>query len=248
MPTNSRLEQPKQEDKPRKRNKAGASESGPKKSSGPPSHAAQSELLDYYRQRLDEIEKERGEFMDKLEVFDGSRGLHHQLRVELAKRDTEIRDLQQALSDAHIFLFEEREKVLRLAAENDELRVRELEDRKRIQHLLALTQPVGQEVTYFRSAKPEKVHRNAPVSAESHENRPLSSSRLSQEPHVLRTIYMPSENVDALKSIIDSLRTQLIEQDKLHQDRYRALMEDRCIKAIEQAQRDEKHQKAIQCP
>ncbi len=51
-------------------------------------------------------------------------------------------------------------KVLKLSAENDELRIQELEDRKRIQHLLALTQPVSQEVTYFRDCRPGKISRN----------------------------------------------------------------------------------------
>ena len=39
----------------------------------------------------------------------------------------------QALSDAHAFLFEERQRLLALQAENDELRLQEIEDRKRIQ-------------------------------------------------------------------------------------------------------------------
>ena len=43
-------------------------------------------------------------------------------------------------------LFDEREQVLKLQAENDQLLIQEMEDRKRIQHLLALTQPVTQEV------------------------------------------------------------------------------------------------------
>jgi coiled-coil domain-containing protein 77 len=43
----------------------------------------------------------------------------------------------QALSDAHAFLFDERQRLLSLQAENDELRLQELEDRKRIQQLLS---------------------------------------------------------------------------------------------------------------
>ena len=41
----------------------------------------------------------------------------------------------QALSDAHAFLFEERQRLLALQAENDELRLQEIEDRKRIQQV-----------------------------------------------------------------------------------------------------------------
>ncbi len=35
--------------------------------------------------------------------------------------------------------------------------LQELEDRKRIQHLLALTQPIEQEITYHRDAKPDTL-------------------------------------------------------------------------------------------
>lgn len=59
----------------------------------------------------------------------------------------------QALSDAQAFLFEERQRLLALQAENDELKLQELQDRKRIQHLLAMTQPLEQEITYIRSVK-----------------------------------------------------------------------------------------------
>ena len=48
-----------------------------------------------------------------------------------------------------VYLFQERENVLRLYAENDRLKIRELEDRKKIQHLLSLTRPTDSEITYF---------------------------------------------------------------------------------------------------
>ena len=38
-----------------------------------------------------------------------------------------------------------------------DLRIREAQDRKRIQHLLAVTQPVSHEVTFFRDRPPFKV-------------------------------------------------------------------------------------------
>ncbi len=50
-------------------------------------------------------------------------------------------------------------QLLRLQAENDSLKIQEIEDRRRIQHLLALTQPVTQEVTFFRDCRPERMTR-----------------------------------------------------------------------------------------
>eukprot|EP00891_Asterochloris_glomerata_P001720 jgi/Astpho2/1720/fgenesh1_pm.00032_%23_20_t len=57
----------------------------------------------------------------------------------------------QALSDAHTYLFEERERLLQLQAAHDDLKLQEVEDRRRIQHLLALHSPMEQEITYSRS-------------------------------------------------------------------------------------------------
>lgn len=68
----------------------------------------------------------------------------------MRQREQEISELQRALSDMQVYLFQEREQVLRLYSENDRLRIREVEDRQRIQHLLTLTEPApGGETTYF---------------------------------------------------------------------------------------------------
>ena len=55
--------------------------------------------------------------------------------------------------------------------------VQELEDRKRIQHLLALTQPVTQEVTYFRDCRPHSITRaTVPLTSTATTQRPTSAS------------------------------------------------------------------------
>ena len=56
-----------------------------------------------------------------------------------------------------VFLFQEREHVLRLYAENDRLKIKELEDRKTIQHLLSLAFPLSAETTYFLNDNAAKV-------------------------------------------------------------------------------------------
>lgn len=106
-----------------------------------------------------------------------------QARWQYLRAESEIEDLQAALSDAKVALFDERERAVGLAGENDTLKLQEVpppassqgdassciigtshrgrreragrnaaagaqvEDRSRIQQLLALTQPVTDEVT-----------------------------------------------------------------------------------------------------
>ena len=83
----------------------------------------------------------------------------HRAKWDIRVKEEEIAELQRGLSDANIYLFDEREQVLKLQAENDQLKVQEMEDRRRIQHLLSLTQPVTQEVTFYRDARPSKMTR-----------------------------------------------------------------------------------------
>ncbi|KAK6318517.1 hypothetical protein J4Q44_G00118080 [Coregonus suidteri] len=81
----------------------------------------------------------------------------HKLQWEVHQHKGEISELQKALSDMQVYLFQEREQALRLYAKNDRLKIRELEDRKKIQHLLALVGPDAGEITYFHRDPPHKV-------------------------------------------------------------------------------------------
>ena len=48
----------------------------------------------------------------------------HKLQWDTCKREDEIAQLQNALSDMQVYLFQEREQSLRLYAENDRLKIR----------------------------------------------------------------------------------------------------------------------------
>lgn len=256
----------------------------------------------------DAFERERVDFLQRLDEMSGNSSAKHSLKWDLHKKDEQVMDLQKALSDAHVFLYEERAQVLKLTAENDRLKIQELEDRQRLEHLLALTQPINQEVTYFRECRPEKLSRNypgarddiyagqkdmstieaaldsprrqvlntsgqaVPISNNSNLSM-LSGGNQSQFGNtsmrastarktggaavsarragaggaggkggaaalrpVVRTIYLPNENIDILKQIIASLRSQLTEQHTLFEQRIQALQEDRAIREQETAE------------
>ena len=58
-----------------------------------------------------------------LDEYEKSYEQQHQLDCETRQRDSEIGELQKALSDMQVFLFKEREQVLKLYAENDGFKV-----------------------------------------------------------------------------------------------------------------------------
>ena len=90
-------------------------------------------LLEYYRARVAQFEKEREELLLKLDACSVSFQEAHRTSWEMKKKEEEVKELQKALSDAHTYVFDERERFLKLQAENDELKLQEVEDRKRIQ-------------------------------------------------------------------------------------------------------------------
>ncbi len=114
-----------------------------------------------------------------------------------------------------------RVQVLKLQAENEQLRIQEVEDRRRIQHLLALTQPVSQEVTFFRDCRPEQLTRqHGGSSAGQTQQRGKQPARASTS-RVLRTVYLPSDRADALALKLDALQRQLASEQQAAEDRKR---------------------------
>ncbi|XP_071492109.1 coiled-coil domain-containing protein 77-like [Diadema antillarum] len=115
------------------------------------------ELLEYYRKKIAEFDSEHQDMLQKLDQYRTTYEQQHKMQWEMRQREEEIAELQKALSDMQVYLFQEREQVLRLYAENDRLKLRELEDRKRIHHLLALNGPGEPEVTYFHKEPPARA-------------------------------------------------------------------------------------------
>eukprot|EP00039_Didymoeca_costata_P021041 m.343214 g.343214 ORF g.343214 m.343214 type:complete len:471 (+) comp22528_c0_seq1:246-1658(+) len=193
-----------------------------------PSH----ELLDYYREKISEFDAEQEEMIQKLEKYKATFDSHHQQSWNLSQRDEEVRQLQQALSDMQMYLFQERDHVLRLYAENDRLKIQEFEDRKKIQQLLGLTQPVEEEVTYFREDEDISL-----VGARGQAAKILSKTK-NQNERKLQNIrdlveLRKPEKVESLVLTIEALQAQIEENAKLAKDKEEALLEDRRVREEE---------------
>eukprot|EP00958_Prasinococcus_capsulatus_P016212 scaffold1786_cov398-Prasinococcus_capsulatus_cf.AAC.3 len=197
------------------------------------------DLLLYYRDRAVRVEEDRHEALQALETLAVKQEDLHRAEWEAAQRATEVKELQKALSDAHAFLYEERERLLKLQAENDELKIREVGDRQRIQHLLKLTQPTLHESLYPRttSSIPKPVgNQSTGVSRPSASG--LKAMRAEASPpwaqqdaedsgRVLRDVYLPTEKADSLQLKVESLQSQLSETRSFMQERVGALLKDR---------------------
>ncbi|XP_008285322.1 coiled-coil domain-containing protein 77 isoform X2 [Stegastes partitus] len=221
------------------------------------------ELLEFYRQKIAQYDSEQEELLQMLEKYKGITEDQHKLQWEVRQREGEIAELQNALSDMQVYLFQEREQSLRLYAENDRLKIRELEDRKKIQHLLALVGPDAGEITYFHREPPHKVT----ITQKKPESR--WDENLSLRPTKLRPAATRKEGSRRTKSAegvngesleqyksdnqtlllqVEALQAQMEEQARLAKEQLESLMEDRRIKTEEaqaQRQRDQERITAL---
>ncbi|NWT69556.1 CCD77 protein, partial [Prunella himalayana] len=196
-----------------------------------PSH----ELLEYYRRKIADFDEEHEELVKRLEKYKQTYEEQHQLHWEVRQLEEEIAELQKALSDMQVYLFQEKEQVLRLYSENDRLKLRELEDRKKIQQLLALLGADEGEIAYF--------HREPPHKASTEKS---TSKATKGEKSGISERYQKDE--DTLLLQVKALQAQIEEQARLTKEQVEALLEDRRIQMEEaevRHQRDQDKLKAI---
>ncbi|XP_071960534.1 coiled-coil domain-containing protein 77-like [Antedon mediterranea] len=225
------------------------------------------ELLEYYRRKIAEFDDEHEQMLNKLDEYKITYEQQHKMQWELKQREDEIAELQQALSDMQVFLFQEREHVLRLYSENDRLKIREIEDRKKIQHLLSLGTNGGPEVTYFHKEPPSKVvvPQRRP---QSHHPYTSEGERLSLAGQLGATIKSRKDDytivaskskgkskgqtnqnsegpdVEILALQVNALQAQLEEQTRASRDQISTLLDDRQVRADEMqtvTERDRHH-------
>ncbi|XP_077979112.1 coiled-coil domain-containing protein 77-like [Glandiceps talaboti] len=211
------------------------------------------ELLEYYRKKIAEFDGEHEEMINKLDNYKLTYEQQHQLQWELRQREEEIAELQKALSDMQVYLFQEREHVLRLYSENDRLKIRELEDRKKIQHLLALAGSGSDEVTYFHKEPPSKAviaqkhpvkkHPYTPAddvnmyNLKSHGSK--KDSNIEKAARKAKGKSSPGESTQAMRDNetlvlqVEALQAQLEEQTKVAKEQVDALLEDRRVRVDE---------------
>ncbi|XP_010343331.3 coiled-coil domain-containing protein 77 isoform X3 [Saimiri boliviensis] len=200
------------------------------------------ELFEYYQKKMAECEAENEDLLKKLQLYKETCEIQHKLECDLQQREEEIAELQKALSDMQVCLFQEREHVLRLYSENDRLRIRELEDKKKIQSLLALVGTDAGEVTYFCKEPPHKVtilQKTIQAVGKCEQNESsafkadpkISKRRPSREREESSGHYQ--RDIQTLILQVEALQAQLGEQTRLSRDQMEGLMEDRRIRLEE---------------
>ncbi|XP_061892166.1 coiled-coil domain-containing protein 77 isoform X2 [Entelurus aequoreus] len=217
------------------------------------------ELLEFYRDKISQFDGEQEQLLQMLEKYKSIIENQHKLEGEVRQREGEIAELQNALSDMQVYLYQEREQSLRLHAENDRLKIRELEDRKKIQHLLSLVDHDDGEITYFLREPPHKVTVKQKHLESTEENLNLRPTKLrpavtgkAREMRFKRAKFADPGACDTLEKYknenqtlmlqVEALQAQLEELTRLTKEQVQSLQDDRQIKGEEvqaERQRDE---------
>jgi hypothetical protein len=79
-------------------------------------------FLTYLRHRADSMERERQEWLAKLNWIRVKQDTTHKQAWELRTRQSEVGELQKQLDEAQLVLYNERSELVRLARENDRLK------------------------------------------------------------------------------------------------------------------------------
>ncbi|NXO10147.1 CCD77 protein, partial [Oriolus oriolus] len=209
------------------------------------------ELLEYYRKKIADFDEEHEELVKRLEKYKQTYDEQHQLHWEVRHLEEEIAELQKALSDMQVYLFQEKEQVLRLYSENDRLKLRELEDRKRIQQLLTLLGTDDGEVTYFHKEPPHKAS-SIFLPAETQEQDDASNTGMERNTSKPTAKGEKPEGPERYKRDdetlllqVKALQAQIEEQTRLAKEQVEALLEDRRIQMEEAEVRHRRDQEKI---
>ncbi|XP_066575541.1 coiled-coil domain-containing protein 77 isoform X2 [Amia ocellicauda] len=210
------------------------------------------ELLEFYRCKVAEFDGEHEELLQLLEKYKSTVEEQHKLQWEMRQREGEITQLQKALSDMQVYLFQEREQSLRLYAENDRLKIRELGDRKKIQRLLLLIGPDTGEIVYLHKELPHKVtipEKQVQDGIQVHikARKTVSQRKVSKGDGTTESLESPQNYMDSQTLLlqVEALQAQMEEQTKLAKEQVESLLEDRRIRVEEAQMQNQRDQDRI---
>lgn len=133
------------------------------------------ELLQYYRERIERHEGALKEAEGRIKDIRLEHTARVTLETRLTARESEVAVLQSQLSEAQECVARERGRLFRIVAENDDLRARELADRRKIRQLLMRLEEKDKESV---GSDTREIHKS-PKDRESRAGTPQSVTSIS---------------------------------------------------------------------
>ncbi|MES1906955.1 MAG: hypothetical protein MHM6MM_000167 [Cercozoa sp. M6MM] len=142
----------------------------------------------FLREQARNFEEERRSFEQQLDTLRGSRKEVLDLRIRLSRANEQVEQLQQALSDANLFVHDERDRVLQLKKVLADMKIREIEQTEHIARLESISEPVTEIVRLRKNKAPQttaKLHystNGVSVDTVHFPDTAVGSSRASKKP------------------------------------------------------------------
>jgi len=161
------------------------------------------ELLLAYQEKLEKYEREECELQSRIEACARLLDNGRELEAEIDKNKAEIEGLKDDLEAVSIKLHEEKRNNLKLCAENDQLRIREVESQRKINLLLKMCGKTDAEVV-------EMLDKASPINNSDIEKHPKLKQLKDQ------VSYKQQKSSQTLELEVAHLNQQILDQERLH--------------------------------
>lgn len=180
------------------------------------------ELLQHYQNKLAQYEEEEAQLAARIEACARLLDNSSRLEREVALRDSQIERLRQAVEDAGVQIHEGRKRLLRAEAENDRLRIRDVESQHKVAVLSRLCGKSNEEVVLLAEKTTRLPSRCEDGKIGKYEERAQLKNRRSSQELVLE---------------VEHLEQQVVEQEQLHRKQLQEEKKSR-KKASKEAEED----------
>lgn len=204
-------------------------------------------LLSHYRARISLFEREREEWLEKLEGIRHNQEAFVQALKKVKADNDQIYRLQTQLSEIQNTIFNERQQVMKLSQENDMLTLQEHQDLRKINEYMTLNKTQPRDTTFFQDKRPGSTKKNnndcnwcqicKAYNGAGHNHKVGKAT--STPKHMLRTVYLPNEEMNSLAIEVDILKKQLNQEKDMYESELDALADEDRVREQEMAMRKE---------
>jgi len=161
------------------------------------------ELLQAYQEKLEKYEREECELQSRIEACARLLDNGRELEAEIDRNRAEIEGLKDDLEAVSIKLHEEKRINLKLCAENDQLRIKDVESQRKINLLLKLCGKPDSEIV-------EMLDKSSPISNSDIQKHPKLKQLKDQ------VSYKQQKSSQSLELEVAHLNQQILDQERLH--------------------------------
>ena len=162
------------------------------------------ELLRHYQDKLQQYEEEESQLTSRIEACAQLLDTGKKLEDQLGKKQQEVEGLKDDLEAVCIKLHEERRANLKLGAENDQLRIKDIESQRKLKLLLKLAGKTEAEVVAILESGGENVDKEI-------KKQHPKLGKLAEQ-----ASYKQQKSSKCLELEVANMEQQLLEQERLH--------------------------------